>query len=34
MVYKLYEFTYEQVKIVDPEFWLTKEEYENYENKE
>lgn len=31
MVYKLYELTYEEVIIVDPEFWLSKKEYENYE---
>ena len=23
MVYKLYELTYEEVKIVDPEFWMS-----------
>jgi adenine-specific DNA-methyltransferase len=34
MVYKLYKLTYEEVKLVDPEFWLSKEEYENYEIKE
>jgi len=34
MVYKLYELTYEEVKIVDSEFWLSKEEYENFEIKE
>ena len=28
MVYKLYELTYEEVKVVDPEFWLSEEEYE------
>ncbi len=27
MVYKLYELTYEEVKIVDPDFWLTEDEY-------
>lgn len=27
MVYKLYELTYEEVKVVDPDFNLTKEEY-------
>lgn len=31
LVYKLYELTYEEVKIVEPEFALTKEEYENCE---
>ncbi|GBD90787.1 hypothetical protein BMS3Abin04_01506 [bacterium BMS3Abin04] len=30
MVYKLYELTYDEVQIVEPEFALTKEEYENY----
>jgi len=28
IVYKLYALTYEEVKIIDPEFWMTKEEYE------
>ncbi|MBS3027065.1 MAG: hypothetical protein HCA25_08205 [Dolichospermum sp. DET50] len=27
MVYKLYELTYEEVKIIDPEFALTEQEY-------
>ncbi|MBK8943645.1 MAG: Eco57I restriction-modification methylase domain-containing protein [Ignavibacteriae bacterium] len=31
MVYKLYNLTYEEVKIVDPQFWLSEEEYNNYE---
>ena len=30
MVYKLYDLTYEEVKIVDSAFSLTKEEYENH----
>ena len=30
MVYKLYDLTYDEVKIVEPEFALTKEEYEHY----
>ena len=30
MVYKLYELTYEEVKVIDPDFSLTKEEYENF----
>ena len=30
MVYKLYELTYEEVKIVDLKFWMREEEYENY----
>ena len=29
MVYKLYELTYEEVKIVDSDFWMGEEEYEN-----
>ena len=28
MVYKLYELTYDEVKVVDPKFPLIKEEYE------
>ena len=28
LVYKLYELTYEEVKLIDPEFSLTKKEYE------
>jgi hypothetical protein len=28
MVYKLYEVTYEEIKVIDPEFWLSKAEYE------
>jgi hypothetical protein len=28
MVYKLYELTYDEVKIIDPEFELSREEYE------
>jgi len=31
MVYKLYELTYDEVKIVDPETPLNKEEYERFE---
>lgn len=31
MVYKLYELTYDEVLIVDPEFWLSKDEYEEFE---
>lgn len=31
MVYKLYELTYEEVKIIEPTFALTKNDYENYE---
>jgi len=30
MVYKLYDLTYEEVKVIDPGFALSKEEYENY----
>jgi len=29
LVYKLYELTYEEVKIIDKDFWLTEEEYGN-----
>ena len=32
MVYKLYELTYDEVKIVDPAFALTKGEYEYFSN--
>lgn len=32
MVYKLYDLTYAEVKIIEPEFALTKEEYENFTN--
>lgn len=28
LVYKLYDLTYEEVKVVDPEFWLSEHEYE------
>ncbi|MEA1986954.1 MAG: TaqI-like C-terminal specificity domain-containing protein [Candidatus Marinimicrobia bacterium] len=31
MVYKLYELTYAEVKIVDPDFLMSEEEYESYE---
>ena len=31
MVYKLYELTFEEVKIVDPEFGMNKSEYDGYE---
>ncbi len=27
MVYKLYDITYEEVKIIDPDFWLSEDEY-------
>ena len=27
MVYKLYELTYEEVKVIDSDFWLSDEEY-------
>ncbi len=30
MVYKLYELTYEEVKIIDPAFTLTESEYDNF----
>jgi len=29
MVYKLYELMYEEVKIIDKDFWLSEEEYNN-----
>ncbi|RTZ09014.1 TaqI-like C-terminal specificity domain-containing protein [Flavobacterium sp. GSP6] len=29
-IYKLYEVNYDEIKVIDPEFMLTKEEYENY----
>jgi hypothetical protein len=28
MVYKLYDLTYDEVKIIDPDFWMSEEEYE------
>ena len=28
MVYRLYGLSYEEVKVIDPEFWLSREEYE------
>ena len=31
MVYKLYDLTYNEVKTIDPEFKLTKEDYEKFE---
>jgi len=27
LVYKLYELTYDEVKIIDKDFWLREEEY-------
>lgn len=27
LVYKLYELTYDEVKIIDKDFWLSEEEY-------
>jgi hypothetical protein len=30
MVYKFYELTYEEVKIIDSEFWMSEEEYSNF----
>lgn len=32
MVYKLYELTYDEVKIVDPEFWMSEGEYGSIKN--
>lgn len=29
MIYKLYELTFDEVKIIDPDFWLSEEEYNN-----
>jgi len=29
LVFKLYNLTYEEVKVIDKDFWLTKEEYDN-----
>jgi len=31
MVYKLYELTYDEVKVIDPAYSLTKKEYEAIE---
>ena len=28
LVYKIYDLTYDEVKVIDPEFSLTKKEYE------
>ena len=33
LVYKLYELTYEEVKIVDKDFWMSEEEYRNFDLK-
>ena len=33
MVYKLYGLTYEEVKIIEPEFTMTEVEYEAFEVK-
>jgi adenine-specific DNA-methyltransferase len=30
MVYKLYELTFEEVKIIDSDFWLSEEEYNEF----
>ena len=30
LVYKLYNLTYAEVKIVDPDFWLNEGDYENH----
>ena len=30
MVYKLYELTYDEVLVVEPEFGLSEQEYDNY----
>lgn len=31
IIFKLYKLTYDEVKIIDPEFNLTREEYDNYQ---
>ena len=31
MVYKLYELTYPEVKIIDPNFSMSEQEYNNYQ---
>ena len=31
LVYKLYNLTWEEVQVVDPEFGLSEEEYEDFE---
>lgn len=31
MVYELYNVTYQEVKIVDPNFWMSEEEYNDFE---
>lgn len=33
MVYKLYDFTYEEVRIIEPEFAMSEVEYEAFEVK-
>ena len=33
MVYKLYELTYKEVLVIDPEFGMSKKEYESFEIK-
>ena len=33
LVYKLYELTYDEVKIIDKDFWMSEEEYEKIEVK-
>jgi hypothetical protein len=30
-VYKLYELTYDEVKIIDKDFWLSEKEYDRVE---
>lgn len=30
MVFKLYELSYEEVLVVEPEYWLSKDEYDNF----
>jgi hypothetical protein len=30
LVYKLYELTYDEVKIIDKDFWLSEDEYKSF----
>ncbi len=34
MVYNLYGPAYDEAKIIDPEFWMTEEDYERFETPE
>lgn len=33
LVYKLYNLTYEEVKVVDKDFWMGEEEYKSFGTK-